>query len=234
MAYDYLPPALVRFVKSLRRRLMKARRLSGSGPADVSAQDLEVYWDPKVAAELEQWGEGTVWNEIQLLLVNCAGDVLDIACGTGKTMEINAKIKGIELYGCDISDLLIDKAKERGIPAQRLWVGDATRMSYPNDRFRHAYSIGSLEHFTDSGIREFLIETKRVVSESSFHMIPVSRSGRNEGWIKTVQSYHNNSVDWWLAKYSSVFGSVTVLDSAWNDDISIGKWFICRRMRTDA
>jgi hypothetical protein len=58
-------------------------------------------------------------------------------------------------------------------------------------------------------------------------MIPVSRSGKDEGWIKTLQSYYNNSVDWWLKKYKSSYQSVFVIDSSWEDDISVGKWFIC-------
>jgi hypothetical protein len=61
------------------------------------------------------------------------------------------------------------------------------------------------------------------------HMIPVSRSGRDEGWLKTHQSFHNNSVDWWLARYRTAYDRVHVLESAWNDKISVGKWFLCTK-----
>ena len=60
-------------------------------------------------------------------------------------------------------------------------------------------------------------------------MVPVARSGRDEGWMKTIQSFHNNSVEWWLEKFRARFSAVKVIDSRWNDKISLGKWFICRK-----
>jgi hypothetical protein len=60
-------------------------------------------------------------------------------------------------------------------------------------------------------------------------MVPVSRSGRDEGWMKTYQSFFNNSVEWWTAKYRAGFVRVQVLDSAWEDALSVGKWFVCAK-----
>lgn len=194
---------------------------------DTNKQDLDLYWDPDYAQVLETWGEGNTWKEIQFLLVNCKGKILDIACGTGRTMEILSGIRGIEMHGCDISDLLIGKAIERGIRHDWLSVCDATQMDFSDNFFDFAYSIGSLEHFTADGIVKFVAECYRVSKFNSFHMVPVSRSGKNEGWIKTTQSYYNNSVEWWLDKYKSSYKTVYVLDSMWQDDISFGKWFVC-------
>lgn len=190
-------------------------------------QDLDVYWDRDMAEMLESWGEGNVWNEIQFLMVNCKGRVLDIACGTGKTIELLSRFTELEIYGCDISDYLIHKAIARGISADRLVVCDATKTDYPDNYFNYAYSIGSLEHFTEDGIVKFLSECYRIVGGSSFHMVPISRMEIDEGWTKTYQSFHNNSTEWWLKKYKSVYETVHVLDSVWKDDISVGKWFIC-------
>lgn len=212
------PNFLLRFIKSKRAKYRKGH--------SAENQDLSVYWDADMAAILETWGEKNVWKEIQYLMVNCRGKVLDVACGTGKTMEIVSRFP-IEVYGCDISDLLIEKATARGIDMQNLAICDATDMPYENNMFEHAYSIGSLEHFTEDGIINFLKECSRVTSKSSFHQIPVSRNGKNEGWIQTFQSYHNNSVDWWLEKYLAVYKQVYVIDSTWEDDISVGKWFVC-------
>lgn len=191
-------------------------------------QALDIYWDNDMANLLETWGEGTVWNEIQFLLSGCHGKVLDIACGTGKTMQILADSTHIDLYGCDISDLLLDKALRRGISQEKLKQMDATHMSYDDNEFTFAYSIGSLEHFTEEGISQFIYESRRVTSHSSFHMIPTSRSKENEGWMTTQQSFFNNSVEWWLGKYQTAYTKVHVVDSAWHDDISVGKWFICK------
>ena len=47
--------------------------------------------------------------------------------------------------------------------------------------------------------------------------------------MKTLQSFHNNSVDWWLERFHTAYETVHVLDSAWNDRISVGKWFLCMK-----
>jgi SAM-dependent methyltransferase len=209
--------------KSVAERVI-GRPIGGAAPEH---QDLGVYWDPKMAALLETWGIGNAWNEIQLLLVNVEGRVLDIACGTGKVMTLLAPYPQLEVHGFDISDFLIGKALARGIPRDRLTIADATKTGYPDRAFDYGYSIGSLEHFTEDGIVAFCAETHRIIRRASFHQIPTSRSGRDEGWIKTLQSYHNNSVGWWLERFHTAFAKVHVFDSAWNDKISVGKWFVC-------
>jgi ubiquinone/menaquinone biosynthesis C-methylase UbiE len=226
---QFSPPILWNLFAYLKALLRTSKKLSLSSSTTLSAdkQDLDLYWDAEMAKVLETWGEGTVWSEVQFLMANSKGKVLDIACGTGQTMKIVSKFPNIELYGIDISDLLISKALEKGISSDRLKVGDATDTGYSDNSFNYAYSIGSLEHFTEPGILQFVSESHRVVKDTSFHMIPVSRSGKDEGWIKNSQSYHNNSVDWWLAKFRSSYPNVCVIDSSWQDDISFGKWFVC-------
>src|SRR6185503_10990466 len=66
------PPLLWSGLQQLRGRVRS--RAQGGGPG---AQDLEVYWDPRMAEILEQWGEGNAWSEIQLLLTDRRGTVLD-------------------------------------------------------------------------------------------------------------------------------------------------------------
>jgi len=222
---ELCPPIAWRALHRLKASVLARMRTRGNG----EAQDLDVYWDPHMAQVLETWGEGNVWDEIQLLLVNCRGRVLDIACGTGKTMAVLAGMTQLELQGIDISDMLIQKAIERGVSQDRLRVADATRMPYTDQEFDYSYSIGSLEHFTHAGIDQLVQEAARVTRIASFHMMPISRSGRNEGWLKTYQSFHNSSVAWWEERLRNGYREVLVLPSSWNDDISVGKWFVCRK-----
>ena len=217
------PPILVEGARRLRHAFKANHRAAETG----ESQDLELYWDPRMAEILESWGEGNAWNEIQLLMADRRGKVLDIACGTGKVMELLQRFKNLELHGCDISDLLIDRALKRGIPQERLNVLDATAMTYATGAFDFGYSIGSLEHFTEGGIAKFMAECARVVKGPTFHMVPMSRSGRNEGWLKTMQSFHNNNEDWWRSKCRAAYASVEILGSSWSDDISVGRWLIC-------
>ena len=190
-------------------------------------QDLDLYFTEGFANVLENWGENHVWFEIQLLLANCVGKVLDIACGNGiviKKLEINPKI---QVFGFDISNLLIEHAIIKGIDKDKLKVMDATNTDYPDLAFDYSYSIGSLEHFTESGIVAFIAESSRYTKTGSFHMIPVSRSEKNEGWIKLTQSYYNNSETWWLEKFKKSFSFVIMINSGWNDTISNGRWYLC-------
>ena len=172
----------------------------------------------------------STWLEIQQLLINCSGKVLDIACGTGVTMNILKKYKNLDVYGCDISELLIKKAQERGILPSNLLVTDATKMNYADNFFDYSYSIGSLEHFTEKGIEKFIAEASRITKNSSMHMVPTSKSGSNEGWMTTsttIQTFYNNSDEWWKTKFNKYFTEVYVINSIWNDQISYGRWFVC-------
>lgn len=223
IARELCPPLVWRGLQRARGAVVAQRRFEGH----PGHQDLEMYWDDEMAQILETWGEGNVWNEIQMLLYDRCGRVLDIACGTGKTMAVLGRFPALELHGFDISDFLIRKAQERGIAAERLRVADATKLDYADASFDYSYSIGSLEHFTEEGIDKAVAECARVTRRAAFHMVPVSRKDADEGWMKTYQSFFNNSVAWWVAKYRKGFRDVRVLDSAWNDSLSHGRWFVC-------
>ncbi len=225
------PPIVWRGLRSAKNQCLRVIQ-GGKGAVPPAApasdkQDLDMYWDEEFAKVLETWGEGNAWNELQLLLVNCEGKVLDIACGTGKTIELAAQFPRLQVHGCDISDLLIEKARKRGIPSDRLKVCDATKTGYADKAFDFSYSVGSLEHFTESLITDFIKETHRITRGYSFHFMPVSKSGKNEGWMKTVQSFFNNSPEWWVEKFKTVYPTVHVFDSKWEDFHSNGKWFVC-------
>lgn len=227
------PPILWNLASILKKKKTKMRATSESPAKRASSnhnpreQDLTMYWNNDYAKVLEEWGMDSTWNEIQLVLSNCKGKVLDIACGTGITIKLLDKFTNIELYGFDISDLLIQKAIEKGILPSRLKVEDATKTTYLDNEFDYSYSIGSLEHFTSDGIDCFLEESARYTRVASFHMIPVSRNGEDQGWLKTIQSFFNNSEQWWLAKFTTHFPVVYSIPSKWQDEISYGRWFIC-------
>lgn len=191
-------------------------------------QELEVYFDDDFADELENWGAAHVWPEIDMLLSARSGAVLDLACGSGRAYENLKQNKALDYFGCDISRTLVDRALARGIGADRLQVLDATRLTYPDRAFDYVFSIGSLEHFTEPGIGATLSEAKRVCRGLNFHMVPVSTSGFNEGWITTTQSYWNNARRWWSARFEESFGDhVWAMESKWSDARSRGVWFIC-------
>lgn len=226
---SFCPPIFFKVIKKVTKvsNNKKVNDEKESVTLDSSKQDLDLYWDEKYAEVLENWGADNTWNEIQLILSSCKGKVLDIACGTGITMLLLDKFKELDVYGFDISDLLIEKALEKGLSKDKLRVADATKTNYQDNEFDYSFSIGSLEHFTIEGIDKFISESQRITKNVSYHMIPVSRSGDNEGWMKTRQSFYNNSEEWWSKKFKKHFQEVYSIPSKWEDNISFGRWFIC-------
>ena len=222
----FLPPIFLNFLKFIKKKLKKKNFLK-----TPTNQELDLYYTPEIAKVLDTWGERNTWIEIQHFFHHKENPkILDIACGTGKVIKILEKNLNIQnIHGCDISDFLIEKAKLKGIGIDRLKVCDATDLPYKDDEFDYNYSIGSLEHFTKDGIIKFLEESKRVTKFTGYHLIPVSRSGMDEGWITNYQSYFNNSVTWWIDICKKEFEDILVLDSGWEDEISIGKWLVLRK-----
>jgi ubiquinone/menaquinone biosynthesis C-methylase UbiE len=217
----------IAYQQNLRNKLMaiRIRQVMKKRKKDLSedSQFLEVYYTTSMLEELDTWGYKHVWKELRLLFAGRNGSVLDIACGTGAAIKYLDMIPSLNVYGCDISSFLLERAEKHKIQSERLCCCDAMNMPYKSDEFDFAYSIGSLEHFTEEGIIQFLKECKRVTKKYSFHQIPISRNNMDEGWVKTTQAFFNNSEEWWLKKYKEVY----VCNSFWEDPVSIGKWFIC-------
>jgi len=208
-------------IPGLFRSLTKSLRKGGA------TQALDMYFDESFADDLENWGVDHVWPEIALLLAARQGTVLDLACGSGNAYDFIKQNPALEYFGCDISSGLIKRAARRGILEDRLRVMDATKLEYSDKSFDFVFSIGSLEHFTEAGLTATIAETHRVCRGVNFHMVPVSASQYDEGWIIRTQSYWNNSVEWWTNKFARSFGSrVWVMHSKWRDGESRGIWLI--------
>jgi ubiquinone/menaquinone biosynthesis C-methylase UbiE len=216
-----VPPIVV----DIGRRIFAKSNVIRHG-TNPKKQATDIYYDEDFADELETWGEASVWREIEMFMSSCTGKVLDVACGTGVNIKSLEKFP-IEVHGFDLSDLLIKRAKGKGIADNKLYVQDATKTTFTDSEFDYSYSIGSLEHFTEQGIEAFLAENARYTSRVSFHMIPLSRRDKDEGWVTTSQSYFNNSFDWWLPKFQKHFSKVVAIQSKWEDGLSKGYWFVC-------
>lgn len=195
---------------------------------DGSHQATDIYFDPKFAEVLETWATDNAWREIAFLLSNRNGKVLDVACGTGRAYDFLKTFPQLEYFGFDFSAPPIERASARGIREDHLRVLDATNLDYGTGEFDYLFSIGSLEHFTVEGLDRTIAQCRRVCRGVSFHMVPVSKSGFDEGWLTPYQSYWNNSEEWWRRRFERSFGrNVWVMSSRWADDQSRGAWFIC-------
>ena len=221
--------ALINFLNKLKKFLIKVKikqRLKNNIAINSNKQDLEVYWNEDFRRELDNWGVKNVWPEIKCFTQFLKGDIVDMCCGTGSTINYLFSNKNLNLYGFDISDYLIEGAKKFDINHKNLKVADATNTRYNDNQFDYSYSIGSLEHFTEDGIEKFINETSRITKKISLHQIPIARNKDFEGWLVLDQSYFNMSETWWEEKFKKKYSKVEIVNSLWSDPISLGKWFI--------
>ena len=227
---DFIPPIFLRFLQSYKKKIKESNFIKSP-----SKQKLDLYFNQEMADILDVWGERNAWIEIQHILHDKKKNkILDIACGTGIVIDIlQKKIGHKNIYGCDISDFLIGKAIEKGLDKNKLLVCDATKLPYKEDEFDYNYSIGSLEHFTEEGIVKFLKSSINSTKFCGYHMIPVSRNNKDNGWIENYQSYFNNSVNWWSELCRRVTSNYYFIDSSWEDEISVGKWLIIKKNTND-
>ena len=138
---------------------------------DGSKQELDLYSDPAFAEALEIWANDTAWPEIELLLRGRRGKVLDLACGTCRASIFLRGNTQLEYYGCDISQMLIERAITRGLPRERLRVGNAASLHCADGEFDYLFSIGSLEHFSSDVLTDTIFECRRVCKGICFHQI---------------------------------------------------------------
>lgn len=220
-----VPPYAV----SLLKRIFAQRTSKKSGPG--SREDI--YWDER-AVLLDNWGEKHVWNEIQMFLFSRSGKVLDIACGTGKTLTRLGYYPALDLYGFDHSDFLIRECLRYFPYPDKLRVMDAgaSRWDYGDGQFNFTFSIGLAYYFNDEQLKNFVDECSRVTGNMSMHMILVSESMQDEEFIFTWQEFRNNSLEWWKRKFGEKFSEVLAIPSAWQDNEykkSRGIWLICKK-----
>lgn len=84
--------------------------------------------------------------------------ILDVACGLGRLLEA-AQEYNCELYGFDISDVAVNKAKMK-LPRANIQIANAEEMPYDDNTFDRVTCLGSLERMID--LERVLYEIKRV------------------------------------------------------------------------
>ncbi|HTL69952.1 MAG TPA: class I SAM-dependent methyltransferase [Candidatus Eisenbacteria bacterium] len=89
---------------------------------------------------------------------------LDVGCGTGRAVERLLK-DGFDARGLDASEALLARAREKGIPAERLILGDAETLPFADGSFDAVCSFGLLHHVPDPGrvVREMTRVARRAV-----------------------------------------------------------------------
>jgi len=108
------------------------------------------------------------------------GRVLDVACGDGYFLSFLSP--QFEKYGIDLSPVAIEVAKTR-VRADRLYIGCAELLPFPNSFFDYVHCWGSIEHFVD--MEKALSEMWRVGKPDCRFIFTVPNSCLNYNFFKT-------------------------------------------------
>jgi len=109
--------------------------------------------------------------------------VLDVACGTGKLLELLAKRSDVpELVGIDRVPAMLDVARQRLGKRASLVEGEVTQLPFENRYFQLITSTSALHYFSD--VNASLREIRRVISPGG-HLI-ITDWCRNYFWMKVL------------------------------------------------
>lgn len=127
-----------------------------------------------IAEDFSRTREGP-WEEIKFLFDNYLmprEKILDLGCGNGRYYDL-FKEKNIDYFGVDSSNSLIRIAKNK-YPEAKFKVGDAFKLSFPDNFFDKIYSIAVLHHIPSRELRlQFLKEIRRVLKPGGLLVLTV-------------------------------------------------------------
>jgi protein-L-isoaspartate(D-aspartate) O-methyltransferase len=182
------------------------------------------YPKPKAAELAKQWGfdywdgdrkicyggyrymEGR-WEKVARAMVDHyglkAGDkILDVGCGKAFLLyDFTKVIPGIEVYGLDISKYAIDNAKEE--VKDRLQVGNATQLPFPDQHFDFVFSINTLHNLHCYDLDKALREIERVAKKDKYICVESYRNEQEKAnllyWQVTCEAFNTpDEWEWWF------------------------------------
>jgi 2-polyprenyl-3-methyl-5-hydroxy-6-metoxy-1,4-benzoquinol methylase len=156
-----------------------------TSPADYT-ETYDTYW-----ANSDRVGESSADMEhtASLLINTCGlGKVLDIGSGEGALVSSLLR-KGIDAFGIDVSDVVIDRARTRF--GDRFVKGSVLDLPFKSGEFETIVSTDCMEHLAPEDVPQALSEMFRVSSKYVFLQLAttVDRDGH---WHLTIERR-----DWW-------------------------------------
>lgn len=112
--------------------------------------------------------------------------VLDLGCGAGK-LALFCASKGARAAGVDVAPFFLSRATAQ----VELVLGDLRRLPFRKGSFPRAYSLDVLEHLDEEGVREVLLEARRVVGAEGrlFVYTHAMESSRIAGFQRAVNRF---------------------------------------------
>lgn len=128
--------------------------------------------------------------------------ILDIGCGKGfQLYELTQLLPGIEVHGIDVSGYAIENAKEE--IKDRLQVGNATSLPYPDKHFDFVFSLNALHNLHCYDLDKALREMERVGKKNKYLCVESYRSEEEKAnllyWQVTCEAFCTpEEWEWWF------------------------------------
>ena len=135
--------------------------------------------------------------------------ILDVGCGKGFLLyDFTLVVPGVEIYGIDISQYAIDNAKEE--VRDRLTVGSATKLPWPDRHFDLVYSLNTLHNLHCYDLDPALREIERVGKKNKYICVESYRNELEKAnllyWQVTCEAF-NTPEEWaWWFKHTGYSG----------------------------
>jgi SAM-dependent methyltransferase len=166
------------------------------------------YWDGdrRICYGGYRYLEGR-WEKVARLMAAHYGikpgdKILDIGCGKGFLLyDFTKVIPGIEVFGIDISSYAIANSKPEIF--NRLRVGNATSLPYPDRHFDFVYSITTLHNLHCYDLDKALREMQRVSKSASYLCVESYRNEVEKAnllyWQVTCEAFNTpEEWEWWF------------------------------------
>ncbi len=114
--------------------------------------------------------------------------VLDSGCANGRLIEV-LRDKKVDYFGVDISERLIEIAKEK-YPQAKFQVADSLSLPFPDNYFDKIYSISVLHNIPSTEFQlRYLKEARRVLKPGGFLILRVWDFWKRRGASKLILKY---------------------------------------------
>ncbi|MDB5799572.1 MAG: SAM-dependent methyltransferase [Rhodocyclales bacterium] len=151
---------------------------------------MEGRWEKVARAMVEQYG------------IKPGDKILDVGCGKGFLLyDFTKVVPGLELHGIDISEYAIANSKEE--IRDRLQVGNATALPFPDDYFDFVFSITTLHNLHCYDLDKALREVERVGKKNKYICVESYRTEEEKAnllyWQVTCEAFNTpEEWNWWF------------------------------------
>ena len=154
------------------------------------------------------------WEKVAKAMANHYGikpgdRILDVGCGKGFLLyDFTLVVPGVEVYGIDVSQYAIDNSKEE--VRDRLTVGNATKLPWPDQHFDLVYSLNTLHNLHCYDLDPALREIERVGRKNKYICVESYRNEVEKAnllyWQVTCEAF-NTPEEWaWWFKHTGYTG----------------------------